>query len=174
MANTFTLIDKVILGSTQTTVEFTGLGAYASNYTDLKVVASIRTAWGTDTNDQFRVKLNSATTNYTYQNLVGYGTGVEADKVSTTAIINPQTNSDASTSNTFASHEIYIPNFSSSNYKSISSDNVNEQNGNPAYASLYAGIWSDTSAITSITFLTFRGSGFLTNSSFYLYGIKNS
>jgi hypothetical protein len=52
------------------------------------------------------------------------------------------------TANTFGNTEFYIPNYTSSNYKSFSVDGVTENNATAAFA-LYAGLWSNTAAITS-------------------------
>ena len=172
MANTYELIEAQTLGTTAASVTFSSI---PGTYTDLKLVANVRTAWASDTNDQLRIQFNGDTgSNYTYRQLTGTGTGLDWGTATTTFVVNPQTNTGAMTASTFASHELYIPNYTGSTYKSVSSDNVTEQNATLSYASLYAGLWSNTAAITSITALTFRGSGFVSSSSFYLYGIKNS
>lgn len=172
MANTYTLISSNTLSSSAASVTFSSIPA---TYTDLKLVALARTAWGTDTNDQFRMQLNGDTgANYTYSQITGTGSVVDPGYATTTFIINPQTNTSAMTTSIFASHEVYIPNYSGSTNKTLSSDNVSEQNNTLSYASLYAGFWSNTAAINSMTLFTFRGSGFVSGSSFYLYGIKNS
>jgi hypothetical protein len=74
------------------------------------------------------------------------------------------------TANTFASNDIYIPNYTSSNYKSAISDTVTENNATLSFADLYAGLWRSTSAITSIT-IGPNGTGFAQYSTFSLYGI---
>jgi hypothetical protein len=78
------------------------------------------------------------------------------------------------TSNTFNNAEWYFPNYTSSNNKSFSVDAVQETNGTGAYAQLWAGLWSDTSAITSITLDIIEAGNFAQYSTAYLYGIKNS
>lgn len=86
-----------------------------------------------------------------------------------------QTNNNA---NTFSNTEIYIPNYTSSNYKSVSSDSVQEANdttNNNMW--LLAGLWSNTGAITQIDIGaddTSSSYNFLQYSTFTLYGIKNS
>jgi hypothetical protein len=73
------------------------------------------------------------------------------------------------TSNVFAINEIYIPNYTGSNYKSFVSDAVTENNGSVSYQYLTAGLWRSTSAITSITALATNS--FVQYSTFALYGI---
>jgi hypothetical protein len=78
-----------------------------------------------------------------------------------------------STANTFGNVAIYIPNYTSSNNKSISVDGVGENNATTAFADLYAGLWANSSAITSITLYNII-SDFAEFSTATLYGIKNS
>jgi len=73
------------------------------------------------------------------------------------------------TANTFASAEIYIPNYTSSNYKSLSVDFVGENNATTSYQYFTAGLFSNTSAITS---LVIDGTdNFVQYSTATLYGI---
>ncbi len=56
----------------------------------------------------------------------------------------------AFSASTFASTEVYIPNYAGSTNKSYAVDQVQETNGTTAYMNLLAGLWSNTAAITSI------------------------
>jgi hypothetical protein len=169
MANTYTLIDKSILGSSQSSVSITSI---PSTYTDLKLVISARTS----ADMTYAIGFNSSTSNYSGRSLRGSGSAVAsylttAYSYGATAIGLGYINNVAST---FTNCEIYIPNYASSNNKSLSADNVQEQNvSSPVYANLTAGLWSDSAAITSIQIKPESGT-FETGSSFYLYGIKNS
>ena len=80
---------------------------------------------------------------------------------------------NTSTASTFGSTEIYIPNYASANYKSYSIDSTEEENNATSYMQLYAGLWSDTSAITQVT-LTFSTGDAAQYSTATLYGIKSS
>jgi len=73
----------------------------------------------------------------------------------------------------FSNGSLYIPNYTSSNYKSASSDDVTENNATTAFQYLEAWLWSNTAAITSLTLQPNLGS-FPQYSSASLYGIKNS
>jgi hypothetical protein len=66
-----------------------------------------------------------------------------------------------------------VPDAFSGNFKSFSTDSVSENNTTTAYATLGAGLWSDTSSLTSIKLIPSSGD-FAINSTFYLYGISNS
>lgn len=170
MMATYTLINKTILTASQANVSFTGLGAYSSDYTDLVVRISGRTDRNA-TFDNLNIGFNNSTSNFSGKVLVGYGTsGYESGTA--TGLIG-SINAATSTSNVFTSADTYIPNYSSSNYKSFSSDSTNENNDGFAVAFLGAGLWSDNAAITSIQLYPVYGANFVSGSTFYLYGIFN-
>ena len=69
----------------------------------------------------------------------------------------------------------YIPNYSGSTYKSLSIDGVTEDNvtsNTGPYASLYAGLWSNSAPINSITLYPNGSANFAQYSTFTLYGVK--
>jgi hypothetical protein len=80
------------------------------------------------------------------------------------------------TASTFSNCEIYIPNYTGSSQKSISSDIVTENNATSALAVLTAGLWLSTSAVTAIQLRPYvqGGGNFAEHSTFTLYGINNS
>ena len=150
------------------TIDFTSI---PSTYTDLVIKASIRT---TDPNNNFLCRINGSTSGYSIRNLSGTGGGTYndatgyADKLLLAAVgANPSTY----TANTFSNAEVYFPNYAGSNYKSVSTDAVTENNATSAFATICAGLWSNTAAITSITLLT-NSTGIAQYSTASLYGIK--
>ena len=78
-----------------------------------------------------------------------------------------------STANTFNNAEIYILNYTSSNYKQILLDNVAENNSATTYIEqdLMAGLWQNSGSVTNFQFGTFNGGNFVQYSTFSLYGI---
>jgi hypothetical protein len=176
MANTYTLIDKNILASTATSVTFSSIPA---TYTDLKLVASIRTDRTASPGENIRVQFNLDTGSvYSTRLIDGDGTIAYSGSGSSEAsILAGYGNTDLSTSNTFSNFEIYIPNYlSTTAAKSILSDSVVENNSSTGYNTLFAGLWNPATqaAITAIKLFPQLGLNFKINSSFYLYGIKNS
>ena len=77
------------------------------------------------------------------------------------------------TSSVFSAGEFYIPNYTLANNKSYFSDSANETNATGANMVLYAGLWSDTAAVTSIKLVPYSGS-FVQYSEATLFGIKNT
>lgn len=168
MANTYELINSVILTGSQSSIDFTVI---PSTFTDLKVVYSARTNRSA-TSDHILMQLNGSTTSLTGKRLTGNGSA--AQSYSTTSGAAGEATGDTATANTFGNAEIYIPNYAGSTNKSWSSDGVAETNAASVGMDLDAGLWSNTAAITSIKLIPEVGSLFLINSTAYLYGVKNA
>jgi hypothetical protein len=175
MANTFELIQTVTLTGSQAAMDFTSI---PSTYTDLCVKMSLRTDRSA-IGDQIKFTVNGSTTTYSGIILLGYGTGVLSETSSAAGagsgyLIGENMNAATSTSSTFGNAEIYLPNYAGSTNKSMSWDIVAENNASTGYQSLTAGLWSTTSAITSIKLQSANAANFIQYSTAYLYGIKNS
>ena len=170
MANaTQVLINSATANGSQTSITFSSI---PSTYTDLLVQISARSTVtgstesiyyyynGANSNNNDRYMLGSGSAASSNQQLVAYGGELDTGN---------------QTANTFSSHEIYIPNYSStSNFKSSSVNSVEENNGTTCYMAMAGNLWSSTAAITSITITTSGSNDFVSGSNFYLYGIKNS
>ena len=78
------------------------------------------------------------------------------------------------TASTFGNTMLYIPNYTSSNNKSSSSDGVAETNATNVNMAMIANLWSNTAAITSIKLTPATGATLQQYSTATLYGIKNS
>ena len=171
MAENYVLLERVELNASAASVTFSNIPQ--TGYTDLKVVASLR---GTSpfATMQLYMTFNGSTTGYSARQIYGDGSSATSDTLSNSgaaiSIINM--NTTQSTANTFSSTEIYIPNYRSSNNKSVSADSVTENNATGgALAGMTAGLWSNSAAITSITFTNQSADTFLANSTFSLYGL---
>ena len=170
MAATFTLISSVTVGSGgAANIEFTSIPA---TYTDLALHLSIRDNRATVVDTEAYIKFNNNTSNYSYRLAAGSGASVSSANGATYPPL--IATSAGATANTFASNFIYIPNYAGSNNKSLSIDVVSESNiTSSVYMYLVAGLWSNSAAITSITFTPFTGN-FVQYSTAYLYGISNA
>ena len=170
MAIAYNFIASSIVGSGGTaTVTFSSI---AGTYTDLFIKISARTDRAS-TNDYFSMKFNSNALNYTDMSIYSNGSAALSETGNSTTVAFMFAVPGASnTASTFGNADIYIPNYASANYKSVSSDAVIENNATAAIAALNANLWSNTAAITSVSF-TAIGS-FIQYSNFYLYGINKS
>jgi len=147
--STYTLLQRISVTAPVSSVTFSSIPQ--TGYTDLKVVASTRNT-ASNTLGLLNIRFNGLTTNLS--SIVLYGFGSNAGTSSYSGVnyaIWGYTNGATSTSKVFANTEFVIPNYTSSNYKSVSVDSVNENNATDGRQSLTAGLWSSTSAITSIT-----------------------
>jgi hypothetical protein len=167
------LISSQTLGSSAASVTFSSIPA---TYTDLVLRYSVRLATGASIVNSEQFRLNSDTTsNYSETEVGGSGSGAGSSRKSNvTAWELGYFNGNGSTSNTFSSHEIYIPNYTGTANKAISYFGATEQNSSTdnqlqAIAKLYRG----SSAISSI-FIGNYGVNFVSGSSFYLYGLRSS
>ena len=174
MATTYTLIDKTTLTGTQSSIEFLSI---PNTYTDLKLVFSAR---GTQTNvyTGWTLTLNNDTgAYYSFKTLQGSGSAASSYQASSQTVpyVGNITGSTA-TASTFGNSEIYLPNYLSSNPKSMSVDTTMETNGTTSYMEMVALIYSPPSntAITRFKISAEGANSFVSGSSFYLYGIKNS
>lgn len=139
-------------------------------FTDLKLVVSARTSRNVGVTDDFGIRFNSQNTTYSVTAIQGSGTATSSFRVTgASTVSNIITNSNASTANAFSSADIYISNYTSANFKSVIIDAVQESNGTESYQRLIAGLWQNTSAITTISLIP--DNSFLQHSTFTLYGI---
>jgi hypothetical protein len=165
MPANYVLLEKITVGAAgAANVTFSGIPQ--TGYTDLVVKISARTNTGSP--EAIVMEFNNSSSNYTGNRLFGNGSGVTADTLTN---IRFAIDTAADTANTFSNGEFYIPNYTSSNYKSVSVDGVFENNGSLAVTSLVAGLWSDTSAITSIKLFGNASGTIVSGSTFYLYGV---
>ena len=171
MANTYTLIASNVLASSQANVTFSSI---PGTYTDLVVRFNARSTYSYSGPTWLFLTFNGATTGFSTTLLENaFNSSQSQNFSSTTTIYATQIACLDYSSNTFGTGEFYIPSYTVSQNKPVSVSAVLEQNTASGYLNAVAGSWANTAAITSITMTPEFGS-VASNSSFYLYGIKNS
>jgi len=155
------LIETVELASAASSITFSSI---PQTYTDLLVKVSAR-ADGPGTGEIMNLAINGGGTSITTVLLEAFN-GVRS-ATGRFIYIPP---SGSVTANTFGNASIYISNYTSSNDKSLSVDAVTENNSTFAASQILAGLWANSSAITSLAF-TLSGDDFVTGTVFSLYGI---
>lgn len=170
MANTYTLINSTSLSSSAASVTFSAIPA---TYDDLILQISAR---ADNTGLLLQMTLNSATSTYSNTLLLGNGSTSSSTRNTGQSYLRVgYVNPSGSTASTFSSGEIYIPKYRSTTDKPISSIGFTEDNATTAYIANYANLWGTSSAITSITLdMAASSQNFVSGSTFWLYGIKNS
>lgn len=173
---TYKLIETVTVGSGgAASIAFTSI---PQTYTDLKVVLSSRSTAGAAVAYSIFMKMNNLTTSI-YSSKVLEGSGSAASSFSQsgvdTAVRVGIINGTGATASVFSSTEIYIPNYTGSNNKSVSIETAAETNATTTYMNLIAYLVSSTAAITDLTFSTESGTtSFAQYSSASLYGISKT
>jgi hypothetical protein len=167
MANTLKKIQTITVGSGgSSTIEFTSI---PQTYTDLKLVLSVRNS--VDSADGV-IEFNGSSTNVGSRMIVGDGSNVASyiDTANYFAV-----SRSSYTASVFGNVEIYIPNYTSANYKSFSIDSAPENNATGTSLRMTWGLWSNSAAITSIK-LTPGGSTptWVQYSTATLYGVANA
>lgn len=159
-------ISTITLSATTSTIEFNNIPA---TYTHLQLRAFLVSS--TSANNQFRLN-NDSSTNYTWHQIQGNGSGVE------TYASNPTSNPPWGLNNGNSSYPMvsimdFLDYADTNKYKTVRTFSGNDGTGTSASrVGIYSSVWMSTAAITSIKLTNDFGSTILANSSFTLYGIK--
>jgi hypothetical protein len=164
-----TLIQHQELSSAQASITFSSI---PQTFDDLLVVCSLRSNRSGDAAGDQLIQFNGTTSGYSTKYLNGNGSSASGvTPVETNGIFGMLSAAALATTSTFSSSQIYIPNYRLSVNKSVSVDMVTENNGNPAYQRLLAGLWSNTAAITSLSVTDGNSAQLIAATSITLYGI---
>jgi len=180
MPATYTLIASNTLSSSAASVTFSAIPA---TYTDLvlRFTARSNASGATDTLGDIRI---NGVTSTLYSNTTVYGDGASAASYRSSAQTYTQcftVSGAGATSNTFGTVEIYFPNYTSTTQnKAFSAFSAAESNTTTAntwyWNGATAGLYRDSANAISELNVALRASAasFVSGSSFFLYGIKNS
>jgi aspartate/tyrosine/aromatic aminotransferase len=140
-------------------------------FTDLKVVVSARVTNASNFYSPMFMTVNGLTSS-TYSDTIIYASpGVNSSRNSygaTSNVLIGYVDGETATASTFSSNEIYIPNYTSSNYKQCIADSIMENNSTSIVDSFSAILLRTTNAISS---LSVTAGVFAQYSTFSLYGV---
>ena len=172
MPANYVLLEKIVVGAAgASSVTFSGIPQ--TGYTDLVIKTSAKASNSLSSSSQyyFLLQLNGVTSNGSNKGLYGDGSSAVSDSAGSASYTRiGWLNDSRSPGNAFNNGELYFPNYTSSNYKSVSADVVTEYNETYAFAHLGSALFTTTSAITSISLYPEAGN-FAQYSTFYLYGV---
>jgi len=170
MASNYVLLERIELNASASSVTFSNIPQ--TGYTDLKLVVSARGNYA-DIYDVMAIKFNGSSSGYSGKYIQSTGSSASSGNQAPSTYIELLVGGSTSTSDTFCNTEVHIPNYTSSNQKSVSADDALETNATTVYSRVYAGLWTGTSAITQIEvgLGTAFGTAYLANSTFSLYGL---
>lgn len=173
MANTYTLIASNTLSSTASSVTFSNI---PGTYTDLVLKLSSRSSNNGGTVNAVNIRFNSDTSSiYSWTRLYkNNSNSAVSDRGGYSYGMVGWDSGSTSTASVFGNIEVYIPNYTSTSSKQFSSFSVSETNSTTGTViAANANLYRNTTAITSLQFYPDAGS-WAANSTFWLYGIKNS
>lgn len=145
-----------------------------STFTDLEITLSARGgAQNVSTaTDILQMRFNGSTTGYSYRSLWQLTGTIYTTTNSSNAL--PTSGGDT-TAGTFGSSTIYIPNYAGSNNKAWSVDSAAEQNSTTGvWLNITSGLWANTSAITSISFVSLNDFALQPGTTASLYGVTKA
>jgi hypothetical protein len=141
------LIQTQTLGTAQSSIVFSSI---PQTFNDLVAVISLRDVSGTVGWISCEVRPNGSSASMTSRVLYGFSTTVGSLTGTDAGMSVP---SGGNTANTFGNASVYIPNYTGSTNKSLSIDSVTEGNTAATLNAVSAALWSNTAAITSLTFI---------------------
>lgn len=160
----YELIQHQKLESTASAITFTNI---PQTYSDLYVSVSIRSTNG---DDGLFFKFNNTTSNTSWRNILGYGTGTLSQAGGGWLAAGGVR---SVTSNTFTNITINVPNYGSNLPKLASVDSTSEETGSNGYQFLLANLWNDTAAVNRID-LYLQTAQLAAGSSATLYGVNRT
>ena len=175
MPSTYNIIAGSVLGSNTSTVTFSSI---PNTYTDLVIRMSVRLT-SAATIGTLSLNLNNDTSSiYSVTRLYvdSGGNNIYSTRQSGRTNFDVQFADDAGNlSNTFGCIEVYIPTYLASRSKAVGSYGVSTDStsGNGGIG-MMSDLYESNTAISRIDLGNFSTTQFVTGSSFYLYGIKNS
>ena len=172
MPSTYQLIASTSLTGTAATVTFSNIPA---TFTDLVLRASYRIdVAGAYGQNPFLILNSDTSANYYNQFLQGNGTNASGNESIGTANLQMQSaDSAGNTANTFTIQEVYFYQYRWGKPKVVSQfkSSENDSAGNEMH--VYTNYYNSNTAISSIV-ADIASGNFVANSTFWLYGIKNS
>lgn len=166
MSTTYKLIAEQRLSSNASSVSFNSI---PQGFAHLNLVFSARLS---TTATYCYLRFNGITALPSSRYLMGQGTSVFFQSSGTLPIWIP---TSSYTADTFSSSNVYISDYTSSSEKSLLFETIAENNSSTINTNAAgAAFWNNTSAITGIEIIPDSSAQFVSNSSFYLYGIAKS
>lgn len=172
--SSFDLLETISLSGTQSSVTFSNLSSYSTQYAHLQLRIVSRSDYGQYYDDP-AIRFNGVTSNYWFHGIGGTGSSIfPIGSGGATSYMDAYFGSVGGTApgNIFGSVIVDIPNaFSTTQYKTVRAIGGRHTTGSENRIGLTSGLFQSTDAINSITVLPVFSS-FVSGSRFSLYGRK--
>jgi len=163
-------IATVTVGTATSSITFSSI---PQTYTHLQLRAFIQPATGKD----LTMRMNGDTTgaNYYTHYINGYGTGVSSSGGGTYygGAVGLGYN-DAALANVYGAHIIDILDYTNTSKNTTTRTLFGSDYNGSGQVAFLSGLWINTAAVNSLTFVNLAGGNFTTNSQIALYGIKGN
>ena len=168
--SSFIIIQHVELGANQADIVFSNIPQI---YTDLMIVYSLRTTLGQGLQfDDMSMRINGDTSSsYTNRTLRAREGAVTAISGTGSRLDIYEACASAAPASSFGSGQIYIPSYTLSGNKRVSSMGYSIANNATLQGGLVSGLWTGNAAVTSISLFSANGQNLLQFSSATLYGV---
>ena len=168
----YELIETTILGSAASSITFSSLDTYASDYKHLQIRYVVRTDYGVTNSDTVSLRFNADTgANYAYHRTWGNGSGVTSGGgTGETSIRASVSAGGPSTANVFAAGVTDVLDAYSTS-KNTTTRGINGST-DAAFIFLWSGLWLNTSSVSSMTLFSRNAANLVAGSRFSLYGIR--
>jgi len=167
-------LQTVTLSSSTNSINFTNI---PQTFTDLKIEISARSDRAINS-PSLGIKFNNdSASNYSKTVIYGNGGAGSYNSSNNNEFDGPSITGSSDTANTFSNSVVYIANYANSNYKSIITDSVIENNSSTSgtyLLEMMAGLWRNTAAISSINIFENNGNNLISGTKFSLYGVLRS
>lgn len=173
MAATYNLITSNTLSSTAASITFSSI---PQTYTDLILKTSTRNNDAGWTGVYLITLNNDTATNYSTTYYYGEGSNaLSGADLSVSNFNEMRGTGNGATASTYCNFELYLANYTTTSNKILYSTLTTEGNSTSNVMVMgVANLYEGSSGISSITIANQSSLVFSTDSSFYLYGIKNS
>lgn len=175
MPNTYELIAQSNITTTTASVTFSGI---PNTYNDLCIHWSGRTdAAGVDRSIALRANNDSTSGAYGFTRMYSDGSATSASGSTRAEVLVNGFTGTTATANIFGAGMIYLSDYTNTRAKQFSVWGATENNANESIIAYISSVATTiTSAVTTLTLIgnQFAGNGYIANSNFYLFGIKNT
>jgi hypothetical protein len=177
LPGTFDLIETASVTSAVSSVTFSNLNTYATDYKHLRIVSHTLDS-ATSNNTWINIRFNGDTASNYYRSNIRFSTAntggsmVATDSVTNGALVATDENPAGGDSLYGVVAVANIADYSSTNKQKSFVSWGSQYQSTKWTQNLWSGVWKSTSAITSITLFPDSGINFAANSRIYLYGIK--
>jgi hypothetical protein len=170
--SSFDLLATTTLNSSSASVTLSNLTSYAADYKHLQIRFTARTNYAS-WNDNLRIRINGATSGYTYHYMEGTGGNVQSSRNLNQSFFTLETGIAGDRGgDEFSSTVLDVLDFASNNKKTTIKSFGQVVSSVGSRVNIHSLLYNTTSAVDTMLFYPSNGTAFTANSRFSIYGVK--